>query len=93
MEFEWDPDKADRNFRRHGVSFDEARTVFGDPLARTVPDDVHSIDEERELTIGVSSAGHTIVVWHTQSRESTRTRIIGARRATSTERRAYESEE
>jgi len=93
VEFEWDPDKADSNLGRHGVSFDEAKTVFGDPLAKTVTDELHSTEEEeRELTIGVSTAGNTVVVWHTQRGEPARTRIIGARRATAAERRSYESE-
>ena len=50
--FEWDPAKADANERKHGVTFDEASTVFGDPLARTRPDPVHSQDEERWVTLG-----------------------------------------
>lgn len=91
MEFEWDAEKAASNLQRQGVSFDEASTVFGDPLARTVPDDDHSIDEERESTIGLSTAGRTIVVWHTGRGEVIR--IIGARSATPSERRTYESGE
>ena len=89
MQFEWDTQKAASNLARHGVSFDEASTVFGDPLARTVPDEDHSIDEERELTIGLSMALRIVVVWHTDRGDVTR--IIGARLATMTERRAYES--
>jgi uncharacterized DUF497 family protein len=90
VQFEWDDDKAASNLARHGVSFEEARTVFGDRLASTVRDDEHSGDEERELTVGVSAAGRTIVVWHTD--RGNRIRIIGARAATPAERRAYESE-
>jgi len=89
VQFEWDTQKAASNLARHGVSFDEASTVFGDPLARTVPDEDHSIDEERELTIGLSMALRIVVVWHTDRGDVTR--IIGARLATMTERRAYES--
>jgi len=89
VQFEWDTQKAASNLERHGVSFDEASTVFGDPLARTVPDEDHSIDEERELTIGLSMALRIVVVWHTDRGDVTR--IIGARLATMTERRAYES--
>lgn len=91
MRFEWDADKATANLARHGVSFDEASTVFDDPLAETVSDEDHSIDEQREITIGVSAADRPVVVWHTQRGEVIR--IIGARRPTPTEWRAYESGE
>ena len=91
MQFEWNAEKAASSLARHGVSFDEASTVFGDPLAETVPDEGHSVDEEREITIGISVAGRTVVVWHTN--RSGVTRIIGARLATPTERRTYGSGE
>jgi len=91
VQFEWDAEKAASNLARHGVSFDEASTVFGDPLAETVPDEDHSIDEQRELTIGVSLASRTVVVWHTSRGDVIR--IIGARLAMATERRTYESGE
>jgi uncharacterized DUF497 family protein len=55
MQFEWDPKKADGNISKHGVSFDEASTVFGDPLAVSIPDPDHSVDEDRYLTAGLSS--------------------------------------
>ena len=65
MRFEWDRKKADRNRKRHGVSFDEAVTVFYDPLAATIHDPDHSIAEELLLTIGFSAKGRLLVVSHT----------------------------
>jgi uncharacterized DUF497 family protein len=88
MEFEWDPDKAARNLTKHGVSFHEAATVFGDPLAITYSDPDHSDDEDRFLTFGHSSEGHLLVVSHTDRGD--RIRIISARRATRRERKLYE---
>ena len=89
MQFEWDPGKAARNLAKHGVSFDEASTVFGDPLAGTIPDPQRSAGEERLATIGHSDRGALIVVVHVE--RGSRTRIISARRATRRERRRYES--
>ena len=89
MRFEWDPEKAAASLAKHGVSFDEASTVFGDPLATTVEDLEHSEDEERFLTTGLSARQRVVIVWHTD-REDT-VRIVGAREATSRERRIYES--
>jgi uncharacterized DUF497 family protein len=91
VQFEWDAVKAATNLAKHGVSFDEASTVFGDRLARTDPDEQHSEDEDRFLTIGVSFVGRVLVVWHTSRTGAVR--IIGARPATASERRAYESGE
>jgi uncharacterized DUF497 family protein len=88
MEFEWDPDKAARNLAKHGVSFAEAATVFGAPLAMTYFDPDHSDEEDRFLTFGHSSKGHLLVVSHTDRED--RTRIISARRATRKERKQYE---
>jgi uncharacterized DUF497 family protein len=88
MEFEWDPEKALRNLSKHGVSFQEAATVFGDPLAVTYFDPDHSKEEDRFLTFGHSSAGHLLVVSHTDRED--RIRIISARRATREERKSYE---
>jgi uncharacterized DUF497 family protein len=88
MEFEWDPDKAARNLAKHGVSFGEAATVFGDPLAITFADPDHSSGEDRFLTFGHSTEGHLLVVSHTDRED--RTRIISARRATRKERKVYE---
>jgi uncharacterized DUF497 family protein len=89
MKFTWDPAKAAQNLIDHGVSFDEATTVFGDPLAATIPDPDHSIGEERLLTMGQSSDGRLLVVSHTE--EGDTIRIISAREATSHERRDYET--
>ncbi len=88
MEFEWDPEKAARNVSKHGVSFQEAATVFGYPLAITYNDPDHSEDEDRFLTFGHSSAGRLLVVSHTDRDD--RTRIISARTATRRERKQYE---
>lgn len=88
MNFEWDAAKAARNISKHGVSFQEAATVFGDPLALTYFDPDHSAKEDRYLTFGHSSAGGLLVVSHTERED--RTRIISARRATRRERKSYE---
>jgi uncharacterized DUF497 family protein len=88
MEFEWDADKAARNLAKHGVSFQQAATVFGDPLAVTYFDPDHSEDEDRFLTFGHSSDGRLLVVSHTDRED--RTRIISARKATRGERKSYE---
>lgn len=89
MRFVWDPAKAEQNFTRHGVSFHEATTVFGDPLAGTIPDPDHSVGQERFVTLGQSSAGQLLVVCHVE--EGDIIRIISARRATPHERRDYET--
>ena len=89
MQFEWDAQKAALNLVKHGVSFDEASTVFGDPLAGTILDPRHSSDELRFVTIGLSAYRRLIVVAHVERDD--RTRIISARRATRRERRRYES--
>jgi uncharacterized DUF497 family protein len=91
MQFEWDSKKAVRNVTRHRVSFDEASTVFGDPLAITIPDPDHSIDEDRFLTTGLSSEQRLLVVSHVY--RGSRIRIVMARDANSKERKQYESEE
>jgi uncharacterized DUF497 family protein len=91
VQFEWDLNKAAENLTKHGVSFDEASTIFGDPLATTIDDPDHSIDENRFLTMGYTSKHRLIVVAHTE-REG-RIRIISAREPTSQERRQYESEQ
>ena len=89
MQFTWDPAKAEQNLLTHGVSFQEATTVFGDPLAGTIPDPDHSVGEERLVTIGQSSAGQLLVVCHVEQGDTIR--IISARRATSHEREDYEA--
>ena len=77
MRFEWDPKKAATNLRKHGVSFQEAATVFGDLLAITFQDPDHSENEERQMTFGLSLQKRLIVVSHTERKD--RTRIISAR--------------
>lgn len=88
MEFEWDPQKAEMNLRKHGVSFAEAGTVFGDDFAITVPDPDHSIDEERYITVGRSNRGRLLMIAHTDRND--KTRIISARELTPRERKDYE---
>ena len=88
MPYDWDPGKAITNLQKHGVSFEEAITVFGDPLATTVLDCEHSVGEERWLTMGLSTRQRIVIVWHTNQGESVR--LIGARPATPQERRVYE---
>ena len=88
MHFEWHSAKAAKNLRKRGVSFDEASSVFYDPLAVTGADPDHSEGEERRVTFGVSSAGRLLVVSHTERAEAIR--IISARIATQPERRIYE---
>ena len=87
-EFEWDDAKAEVNVRRHGISFEEASTVFGDPLAILLPDPDHSHEEERFLVLGMSSCRRMLVVSHAE--RPPRTRLISARLATRHERRQYE---
>lgn len=91
VQFEWHPEKAQKNLTKHGVSFDEAAAVFGDPLAVTIHDPDHSHEEERFLTTGLSKRQRLIIVAHT-AREG-RVRIISAREVTSQERSQYESGE
>ena len=88
MQFEWDPKKAAANLRKHGVAFQEASTVFGDPLAITFDDPDHSADEDRYITFGLSRTSRLLVVAHTE--RGTRTRIISARLIDGQERRIYE---
>lgn len=88
MRFEWDPVKARKNLLKHGVSFDEAASIFHDPLAATGADPDHSEGEARMVTFGMSSAGRLLVVAHTERREAIR--IISARVVTQQERRIYE---
>ena len=91
MKFEWNPKKAEHNVKKHGVTFEEASTVFGDPLAATVPDLSHSAEENRFVTMGQSTENRLVVVAHIDRGEQVR--IISARLATRRERRKYESEE
>ena len=88
MFFEWDSEKAKRNKEKHGVSFEEASTVFYDPLSATFDDPGHSVDEYRFITIGLSSYNRLIVVSHTDREDNIR--LISARPATAHERKRHE---
>lgn len=88
LEFEWDPRKAAVNRRNHGVTFQEAATVFGDRLASIFTDEAHSIEEPRELIIGCSERKRLLLVSFTD--RAGKVRIISARRATKRERQDYE---
>jgi uncharacterized protein len=87
--YEWDPSKAAANERKHRISFDEARTVFLDPLAETFDDPDHSIDERRFVTMGATSRQRVVVVAHADSGVD-RIRLISARQATRREYHAYQ---
>jgi len=89
MQIEWNREKAEKNIKKHKVSFDEAMTVFYDPLTATFDDPDHSLNEQRLVTVGYSSRGSLLVVSHTERGENIR--IISARRATSQERRRHEN--
>jgi uncharacterized DUF497 family protein len=88
VNYEWDAKKAKTNLRKHGVSFEEASTVFLDPLAITFPDPDHSDEEDREITIGLTMKNRVVFVSHCPRGD--RTRIIGARKTTRKERKQYE---
>ena len=90
--FEWDPAKARANRDKHGVSFEESATVFRDPRMLTLYDGKHSSEEDRWITMGVSSTGRLLVVYHTfreETDDSAAIRIISSRKASRTERREY----
>jgi uncharacterized DUF497 family protein len=88
MQFQWDRVKARKNLKKHKVSFDEAVTVFYDPLTATFDDPDHSHDEQRLITIGYSSRSRLLVVAHTEEGETIR--IISARYETAHERKRHE---
>jgi uncharacterized DUF497 family protein len=88
MRFLWDPKKAASNLNKHGISFEEAVTVFGDPLSDTFPDPDHSLAEYRFVIIGSSESGKILVVAHTDDGELVR--LISAREVTHGERKSYE---
>ncbi len=90
MQFAWDRNKASSNLIKHEVSFEEASSVFGDPLSGTFSDPDHSVTEQRFVIIGLSDRGKILVVAHTDDGEQVR--IISAREATHSERKAYEQE-
>lgn len=88
MIFEWDPEKAAGNLRKHGVSFQEAATVFEDAMSVTYFDPDHSTKESRYLTVGMARSGQLLIVAHTDRGKSLR--IISARKTTRRERKQYE---
>jgi len=87
MDIEWHASKATANLEKHGVSFDEAASVFLDPRSRTIFDATHSDDEDRFLTLGFSDHGRLLIVWHTDRNDTTR--IIGARKPERHETHGY----
>jgi len=88
LTFEWDSRKARSNLTKHGVGFEEASTIFGDPLSLTIPDPEHSLSEERYITVGRAFSGKLLVVVHTERGDNIR--IVSARRASRRERKFYE---
>ena len=90
MEFEWDAEKDQRNQTKHGISFDEASSIFNDPFAITIDDPDHSWDEHRFLTTGYSNRQRLIIAAHADREE--RVRLINAREVNGGERHIYEQE-
>ena len=91
--FDWDPGKAKRNRAKHKISFEEAMTIFYDPMALTIYDDDHSADEDRWVTLGLSRSTRLLLVVHThieRSEDEILIRLISARRPTQSEARQYE---
>ena len=88
VRFEWDPQKAARNLAKHGVSFEEAATAFGDPLGRIASDPRNSADEERFVLLGLSRGRRLVAVMFAEHEEAVR--LISARLGTRRERREYE---
>ena len=88
LQFEWDDSKAKLNVAKHGVSFEEASTVFGDPLSLTISDPAHSQAEDRFILLGHSHRQRLLVVVHTERGD--KIRLISARRASRNERKQYE---
>jgi uncharacterized DUF497 family protein len=89
LEFEWDAVKAAENLKNHKVRFEEAKSVFNDPLSLTFPDPEHSDDEYRSITIGVSSHSRLLLVVFTERKGTLR--IISSRKATAKEKKLYET--
>ena len=89
LQFEWDDVKAAANAKKHGVTFEEARTVFFDEQARLIDDPDHSEDEERFVILGLSSMPRLLLVCHCYRRSGSTIRIISARKATSRESKSY----
>ena len=95
MIFEWDENKANANLRKHKIGFDEAETVFDDPLLVTFADEFHSIEEERFISIGLSNINRVLLVIHTEvsvNDSEISIRTISCRKATVAERKIYEEQ-
>ena len=90
VEFDWDPEKEKRNLRNHGISFEEAKSVFYDDFARQFFDETHSEDEDRFLLLGMSSKSRILLVCHCELESADSIRLISARKATTKERSLYE---
>jgi uncharacterized DUF497 family protein len=90
MNFEWNSERAAENLERHGISFEEAATAFGDPLSITIGDPDHSEAEDRFILLGMTFRGRLVVVVHTDRGENVR--VISARIPTRRERQFYEQE-
>ncbi|CAN5723049.1 BrnT family toxin [soil metagenome] len=88
LDFEWDEDKAAQNLKKHKVTFDEAKTAFGDPFSITIDDPSHSIDEKRFIDIGISAKGKMLVVSYIE--RGKKIRLISCRKATKVEQEMYE---
>ena len=88
--FEWDEDKARGNEAKHGVSFEEGKTIFNDPFSITISDPDHSANEDRWIDIGMSVRGRLLVLWYTDRGGAIR--IIGCRQASKIELKAYEND-
>ena len=88
LDFEWDEDKAAANLKKHGISFEEAKTVFGDPFSVTIDDPAHSANEYRFVNIGTSAPGMILAVAYAERGQ--KIRLISCRKATRAERKIYE---
>ncbi len=91
LTFEWNENKSQGNSKKHGITFEEAKTVFNDTFAMTIDDPDHSEVEDRYIDIGISLKGRILVVWYTERNENIR--IIGCRKATQPERKIYGKKE
>ena len=89
VEFEWDPTKDRANLKKHGVSFDEARSIFFDDYAIQFYDDTHSDEEDRFIMLGMSGESRILVVCHCEREAGNLIRIISARKATKSEQKYY----
>jgi uncharacterized DUF497 family protein len=92
MQFEWNINKAETNIKKHKISFVEAETVFGDPLAKIFDDEEHSFEEKREIIVGHSTQNRLLIISFTELENGT-VRIISARLITPQERKDYENAE